>query len=854
MTLNKIFATLFLFTFINFHAYEKPEHITYLHPAPGSVYPTNQPTLLVKLDKNYTDKLDLQKISFDVAGEKSGTIEGKIKLSGKTIIFKPERDLNFDERISVKFNLNISSGQKPYKYWFKTGRAHNFVDENSNQPLHNELQHLLDKAELVPETYGKVTEVNGVSVPSDFPVFKPSLIKDGIAPGKIFLNNWQGTPYIMIFENDGTPYFYQKVEERSRDFKLQPTGILTRRYNKDLNAFVGMDSSYSIIDTFKCTNGFSTDEHELYMLENGHYFLIGISYSYVDMRMLIEGGKANVTVKENHIQEFDENHNLVFEWLSNEHFEILDAVHEELKDDFIDYVHMNSIAVDYDGNIIISSRHLSEVSKIDRETGEFIWRLGGENNQFNFINDEFQISYQHHARPVKGKPGHYTIFDNGNYHSPRFSRAVEFKIDTLNMTAEKVWEFRDSPDKYSWWMGNAQRLDNGNTLINWANGSLPKATEITPDVEKVYEADFANYTHTYRTFRFDWENAAPKPYLLSESNPDRVTLIFNKFGDKSVEKYIIHRGRTASQMAPIDTTLNTFAHLYDFPANGEYYFTVYAVDTLGNTSEPSNIEKVLVNFVEPGTNYLTNGDFSSGMNSWSLGVFDGADASGSINDAGEYVIQIDSSGSEIWSVQLVQGNIPLIKDRKYRFEFDARADGDKVIDAKLERAGDPYENYGKIGSSILSGTMEHYQYDFTMENSSDYYARVVFNCGKSQVGNSEADVYIDNVSVKEIGASSREDEQVNPSSYKLFVNYPNPFNPGTTIKYSLPERSSVSIEVYNSLGEKIKKLIDREQEAGIHEIYFDASKLSSGVYFYVMKAGSSSNKTKVFSNKMILLK
>ncbi len=498
MVLKKIITVVFFFAFTNLHAYEKPAHVTYLHPAPNTVYPTNQPTIILKVEKKFSDKLIRHKISFDLSGEKSGKIEGEILVSGNTIIFKPKTVLAFDEKINVKLDLNLSSTQKPYKYWFKTGRAENFIREDSQFPSHDEeVARLLNKPDSVPETYGKVTQVNGVSVPSDFPVFRPSVMNEGVAPGKIFINNWLGTPYIMIFENDGTPYFYQRVEERARDFKLQPNGILTRRFNKDLNAFVGMDSSYSIIDTFKCANGFSTDEHELYMLEDGHYFLIGISYSYVDMRMLIDGGKANVTVKENHIQEFDENHNLVFEWLSNEHFNILDAVHEDLTDDFIDYVHMNSIAVDYDGNIIISSRHLSEVSKINRETGEFIWRLGGENNQFEFVNDEYQNSYQHHARPVKGEPNNYTIFDNGNFHSPRFSRAVEYKIDTVNMTAENVWEFRDSPDKYSWWMGNAQRLDNGNTLINWANGPLPKATEITPNGEKVYEADFVLVIHIH---------------------------------------------------------------------------------------------------------------------------------------------------------------------------------------------------------------------------------------------------------------------------------------------------------------------------------------------------------------------
>ena len=88
----------------------------------------------------------------------------------------------------------------------------------------------------------------------------------------------------------------------------------------------------------------------------------------------------------------------------------------------IDYVHINSIAIDYDSNIVISSRHLNELTKINRKTGAVMWRLGGAHNQFIFLNDSYGLSYQHDARPVPGKPDQYTVFDDGNFHSPAFSR------------------------------------------------------------------------------------------------------------------------------------------------------------------------------------------------------------------------------------------------------------------------------------------------------------------------------------------------------------------------------------------------------------------------------------------------
>lgn len=80
-------------------------------------------------------------------------------------------------------------------------------------------------------------------------------------------------------------------------------------------------------------------------------------------------------------------------------------------------------------------------------------------------------------------------------------------------------------------------------------------------------------------------------------------------------------------------------------------------------------------------------------------------------------------------------------------------------------------------------------------------------------------------------------EEVLPREYELGANYPNPFNPSTTITYSLPEQSSVHIAVYNLLGQKVALLVNEERPAGRHQVIFDGSGTSSGVYIYRMQAG-----------------
>ena len=85
-----------------------------------------------------------------------------------------------------------------------------------------------------------------------------------------------------------------------------------------------------------------------------------------------------------------------------------------------------------------------------------------------------------------------------------------------------------------------------------------------------------------------------------------------------------------------------------------------------------------------------------------------------------------------------------------------------------------------------------------------------------------------------------------PLAYYLSQNYPNPFNPSTTIRYCLPQRSHVTLTVYNSLGQQVAILVNGEQEPGYHEVKLNGTNLASGVYFYRMQASSFVETRKLF--------
>ncbi|MBK7632567.1 MAG: T9SS type A sorting domain-containing protein [Ignavibacteriales bacterium] len=97
--------------------------------------------------------------------------------------------------------------------------------------------------------------------------------------------------------------------------------------------------------------------------------------------------------------------------------------------------------------------------------------------------------------------------------------------------------------------------------------------------------------------------------------------------------------------------------------------------------------------------------------------------------------------------------------------------------------------------------------------------------------------------------SAVEDEEVLPKEFSLSQNYPNPFNPSTSIQYSIGSRQFVSLKIYDVIGNEVATLVNEYRNSGSYDTEFNADKLSSGVYYYQLRAGSF-----VQTKKMILMK
>ncbi len=112
------------------------------------------------------------------------------------------------------------------------------------------------------------------------------------------------------------------------------------------------------------------------------------------------------------------------------------------------------------------------------------------------------------------------------------------------------------------------------------------------------------------------------------------------------------------------------------------------------------------------------------------------------------------------------------------------------------------------------------------------------------------------ITYNELGVTDINDKGIVPEKFILKQNYPNPFNPTTTIQYSIPKVTGqnfssrqVQLKVYNILGNEVAKLVDENKPAGTYSVNFDASHLTSGIYFYTLSVGNFSD-----TKKLILLK
>ncbi len=248
---------------------------------------------------------------------------------------------------------------------------------------------------------------------------------------------------------------------------------------------------------------------------------------------------------------------------------------------------------------------------------------------------------------------------------------------------------------------------------------------------------------------------------------------------------------------------------------------------------------------------IANGQFEQGTSNWTMysaapnGISFSTVAGG---PSGSYAkVHINATSN---NMQVYQTYFPLTAGKRYRLGFDAYSPTSRKVFVTVHKHGAPYGSYG-FGEWIQLGpSWTHYERQFTAGGfsgtTSDTRLRFyfVYACGAGD------DYYFDNVSLAQMLAKSGEEQIAEqPTTFRLDQNYPNPFNPTTTIKFSVGTYGHTSLRVYDVLGREVAILVDEVRDAGVYEAVFDATSLSSGMYFYKLESGNL-----VQTKKMIIMK
>jgi len=361
----------------------------------------------------------------------------------------------------------------------------------------------------------------------------------------------------MILDDRGQLVWFEKYVT-ARDFKVQHyrgRPVLTWWEGSvvaghGVGEYVIFDDSYREIARFRAGNDYPGDLHEFLITPDDTALLT--AYAAVPADLSSVGGVEYGSAWDGITQEIDiETGEVLFEWHSLDHVGPEESyVHPPADPDFVyDYFHINSIDVDHDDNLLISARNTSAVYKVDRGSGEVLWRLGGKRSDFE-MGDCTRTYWQHDAR--RQEDGTITIFDNAAHPQVHEqSRAIQLRLDEEEMSAVLLREYT-SPEKIlATSQGNAQLLSNGNVLVGW--GSEPFVSEFSGDGGLLLNAGFPPECESYRAFRFSWSgHPTDAPVLtVGQRSSNRVTLYASWNGSTEVTAWEVLTGPRPNRLEPL---------------------------------------------------------------------------------------------------------------------------------------------------------------------------------------------------------------------------------------------------------------------------------------------------------------
>jgi hypothetical protein len=423
------------------------------------------------------------------------------------------------------------------------------LPSNRAQPT-GDVQRLLSRPDLLPAA---------VEIRTD---------QAGQASGLVLMDSHTGPgdQGLMILDGQGNLVWFHPVSKgprspkramnlKAQSWKGEP--VLTWWEGEVVAAhgegeYVLASSSYEEIARVRAGNGYSGDLHEFILTPDGTALFTCYGLAYADLSAY--GGKPGAPLFYGVAQEVEvSTGKVVFEWRSDEHIS-LDESYAPVADygeGPWDYFHINSLCLSKDGHLLVSARNTWCVYKVDRGSGEVLWRLGGKQSDFS-SGPGAQFAWQH---DVNEQPdGSLTVFDNGagEYRSEDQSRGLVLSLDESSHEVKLERELlHPGAPLLAAALGSVQLLDQGHVFVGW--GAEAAFTEYSADGTPLLDGRLAGRgTQSYRAFRESWTGEpSERPAVAAVRKGQGVTLYMSWNGATEVSDWLVIAGGHPSAMASV---------------------------------------------------------------------------------------------------------------------------------------------------------------------------------------------------------------------------------------------------------------------------------------------------------------
>jgi hypothetical protein len=453
-----------------------------------------------------------------VVGSQTGAHLGKLEAysQGDGGSFVPLTPFRPGELVTVNAQLSLAGGTQPLQFHFTVADGDSLASTpQASHPFGADFsqQTFASRPDLQPPTITVHTRSARTGAGDEFlapygPVAQAGpMILD--AAGKLVWFHPLPAPLVAtnlrVQELDGSPVltWWQ--------------GLVTS-HGFGLGVDVVVGENYRRITEVSAGNGYQADLHEFQITPQGTALLT--SYNPIYCNLAPYGGGSDSAVTDSLFQEIDITTGLVmFEWTSLDHVAFSESYTPAAAGSTqwpFDFFHLNSVNLDPDGTLLVSSRNTWAADDIDPTTGQVRWTLGGKNS--SFVEGLGAVTaFQHDARPVG--PDLYTVFDNGA--SPAIhaqSRGVVLDVnpgtESVSMRSQYLHPrhglLADS-------QGNMQALPNGDWFVGW--GAEPDFSEFSATGRLLFDASLPSAYESYRTLRFPWSATPATPPALAVSAP-----------------------------------------------------------------------------------------------------------------------------------------------------------------------------------------------------------------------------------------------------------------------------------------------------------------------------------------------